>query len=205
MSGFEFVDLGLSVKWATCNVGASRPKEYGDYYAWGETEPKDIYHYRNYKWRNYDGLIKYNNDKDYGKVDNKFTLDMKDDVAHVKWGGAWRMATLDEWGELIVNCTWKWLGEDNTEFDGVPGYKITSKKEGYTDCYIFLPAAGCRFSNEINELSKPSDIGQKGFYWTSSLVDDNSSSACFISFNSDYACDSDRNRIFGHSVRPVCQ
>lgn len=204
MLGFEYVDLGLSVKWATCNIGASKPEDYGDYFAWGETETKNCYHHRNYKWRDSCELIKYNNDIDHGTVDNKFTLDREDDVAHVKWGGNWRMATIDEWGELIVNCTWKWYDKDNLEFNGVPGYKVTSKKDGYTDRFIFLPAAGDRYSMYIDEPSRPSDINENGFYWTSSLIDDDSSKAYFISFHQMYACDSDRAREFGHSVRPVC-
>lgn len=205
-NGFECVDLGLSVKWASCNVGAQRPEDFGDYYAWGETDPKSIYHISNYKWREFwpMKITKYNNNSEYGPIDNKFTLDMEDDVAHVKWGGNWRMATLDEWGELFENCTWKWYDEGNSEFGGVAGYKIISKKEGFSGRYIFLPAAGSCYSRDIDEPGRPEDIGKRGCYWTSSLDEENSGSACDITFISEYGCNSDRSRIFGHSVRPVC-
>ena len=99
-NGHEYVDLGLSVKWATCNVGATKPEEYGDYFAWGETQPKDYY-------------------------DNKTTLDLSDDAARANWGGSWRMPTKAEQDELRNNCTWTW-----TTQNGVNGYKVTSKSNG---------------------------------------------------------------------------
>ena len=92
------IDLGLSVKWASCNVGATAPEGYGDYYAWGETDTKSDYSWSTYIWCNGSGrtLTKYCTDSSYGNVDNKITLDSDDDVAHVEWGGSWRMPTLDE-------------------------------------------------------------------------------------------------------------
>ena len=106
----ECIDLGLSVKWATCNVGAIKPEEYGDYYAWGETETKDVYDWSSYKWCNgsSDTLTKYNPFKVQGIVDSITTLDPNDDVAHVKWGGSWRMPTASEFRELMDNCKWTW-------------------------------------------------------------------------------------------------
>ena len=99
-NGHEYVDLGLpsGLKWATCNVGASSPEVYGGYYAWGETEEKSSYSWSTYKWCNgsYDTMTKYCTSSSYGTVDNKTTLDPQDDVAHVKWGGRWRMPTLEE-------------------------------------------------------------------------------------------------------------
>ena len=129
----EYVDLGLSVKWATCNMGASSPEEYGDYYAWGETETKSTYDWNTYKWckGSENTLTKYCTDSDYGTVDNKTVLDPEDDVAHVKWGGNWRMPTDAEIEELRENCIWKW-----TTQNGKNGYKVTSKKNGNS---IFLP------------------------------------------------------------------
>ena len=126
-NGHEYVDLGLSVKWATCNVGAVSPEDYGDYFAWGETEPKDFYAWSTYKWCNgsYDTLTKYCTDSKYGTVDNKTVLDLEDDAAHVNWGGDWRMPTKAEQDELYNNCTWEW-----TTQNGVNGYKVTSKING---------------------------------------------------------------------------
>ncbi|MBR5532185.1 MAG: T9SS C-terminal target domain-containing protein, partial [Bacteroidales bacterium] len=127
----EYVDLGLpsGIKWATCNVGANSPEDYGDYFAWGETEPKDYYDWSTYKYCNgsYDIMTKYFTDSDYGTVDNKTTLELTDDAAHVNWGGNWRMPTKAEQDELrnTDNCTWEW-----TTLNGVEGYKVISKKNG---------------------------------------------------------------------------
>ena len=107
----EYVDLGLSVNYATCNVGATTPEEYGDYFAWGEVEPKETYTWENYKYC--DGssttLTKYCNKSNYGNngfTDTKTVLDPEDDAAIANWGGAWRMPTYDEFSELKNNCTW---------------------------------------------------------------------------------------------------
>ena len=137
---YEYVDLGLSVNWATCNVGASSPEEYGDYFAWGETETKSEYTWATYKYckGSENTLTKYCDDSNYGNngfEDNIITLLPEDDVAHVKWGGKWRMPTEAEFNELIYSCDWAW-----TTQNGVMGYKVTSKKTGYTGCSIFLPA-----------------------------------------------------------------
>ena len=104
-NGYQYVDLGLSVKWATFNVGATKPEEYGDYYAWGETETKNDYSWSTYKWSDETGniLSKYNTSIYYGTVDNKHVLDAEDDVAHVKWGGKWRMPTQSEQEEHHSN------------------------------------------------------------------------------------------------------
>lgn len=197
-----YVDLGLSVKWATFNVGATMPAEYGDYYAWGEIEPKDVYSDSTYKWciGSIKILTKYNNNSRYGPVvDNKTDLDPEDDVAHVKWGGTWRMPTKAEQDELCNNCTWAWYSSDNTEFNGVAGYKITSRIEGYTDRFIFLPAAGYRDGTRLYAVS------YYGSYWFSSLYSDRPVFAFSLYFLSDSV---DWNyaypRYFGLSVRPVC-
>ena len=191
----EYVDLGLSVKWATCNVGASKPEEYGDYFAWGETQPKDYYEWSTYKWCNgsYDTQTKYCTDSDYGTVDNKTTLDLSDDAARANWGGSWRMPTTEEQQELIKNCTWTW-----TTQNGVNGYKVTSKKNGNS---IFLPAAGYRSSSGLHIA------GSGGFYWSSSLYTDYHypSNAYGLGFVSDCMYWDDIFRYYGQSVRPVCQ
>lgn len=120
----EYVDLGLSVKWATCNVGATKPEEYGDYFAWGETTPKSTYDWETYKYCNgsFDSLTKYNNSSIFGTEDYKKTLELADDAARANWGGSWRMPTKAEQDELREKCTWTW-----TTQNGVKGCKVTSK------------------------------------------------------------------------------
>ena len=125
-SQHEYVDLGLSVKWATCNIGADKPEDYGDYYAWGELSPKESYTWENYRF-GVGGdlpferkLSKYNTDRKRGPVDNKTTLDRVDDVANVRWGGSWRIPTLEEWTELRQNCTWT-----VDSINGVKGLRAT--------------------------------------------------------------------------------
>ncbi|MBO7269682.1 MAG: InlB B-repeat-containing protein, partial [Bacteroidales bacterium] len=112
----EWVDLGLpsGLKWATCNVGANTPEGYGDYFAWGETSPKNDYSWSTYKYckGSKNTLTKYNTDSNYGTVDNKITLDLSDDAARANWGGKWRMPTKAEQDELINNCTWTWTTQN---------------------------------------------------------------------------------------------
>ena len=195
-NGYEYVDLGLSVKWATCNVGASNPEEYGDYFAWGETEPKEVYEWSTYKWCNgsYITQTKYCTDSYYGTVDNKTQLELSDDAARANWGGSWRMPTDAELTELHEQCTWT-----GTTQNGVYGYKVTSKKSGYTNKSIFLPAAGYRNGSSL--LS----VGSLGYYWSSSLYTYHPHNACELYFHSDYMCRRDDYRYYGFSVRPVCQ
>ena len=193
INGYEYVDLGLSVKWATCNVGASSPEEFGGYYAWGEIEEKENYSWNTYKWCNgsYDTQTKYCTSSSYGTVDNKTVLDPEDDVAHVKWGGTWRMPTLEEQIELLYNCTWSW-----TTQNGVNGYKVT----GPNGNSIFLPAAGYR--NGEGAYYR----GSAGYYWSSSLYSDDSYGAYGLGFDS-----GNRGwgyygyRYCGQSVRPVSE
>ena len=193
----EYVDLGLSVKWATCNVGATKPEEYGDYFAWGETQPKDYYDWSTYKWCNgsYDTQTKYNTNSSYGTVDNKTTLDLSDDAARANWGGSWRMPTDAELTELREQCTWTW-----TTQNGVYGYKVTSKNSGYANKSIFLPAADFRDGSSLD------GAGSYGYYWSSSLYTDYPSDAYLLSFSSgDVDWRSYGYRDYGRSVRPVCQ
>ena len=146
-NGHEYVDLGLpsGTKWATCNVGATEPWEYGGYYAWGETEEKDNYDWSTYKWCNgsYDTMTKYCIDSDYGTVDNKTILDLEDDVAHVKWGGSWRMPTIEEYEELGRLCTLVWCSVNN-----VSGCKVI----GPNGNNVFFPAAGNVVVGWLNTL-----------------------------------------------------
>lgn len=191
-NGHAYVDLGLSVKWATMNVGANKPEEYGDYFAWGEIEPKDYYDWSTYKWCNGSGmtLTKYNTLSDHGTiVDNRTQLDLSDDAARANWGGAWRMPTDAELTELHEQCTWLW-----TTQNGVNGYKVTSKSNGNS---IFLPAAGYR---RISDLIV---AGSHGYYWSSSLTDV-PYCAWFMLFDSSTASKNGNSRGDGRSVRPVC-
>ena len=189
--GHESVDLGLSVKWATCNVGANNPEEYGDYFAWGETEPKDNYSWNTYKWCNgdYNNLIKYNTSSDYGTVDNKTQLYLSDDVAHVNWGGNWRMPTDAEWTELRNKCTWIC-----TTLNGINGYKVTSKSNGNS---IFLPASGLHNGNSLEES------GNYGDYWSSLLDSFTPSSAFVLCADPINVGKCPASRYVGLSVRPV--
>ena len=195
-NGHEYVDLGLSVKWATCNVGANSPEEYGDYFAWGEVEPKEVYDWSTYKWCNgsYNSLTKYNTSSGYGSVvDNKTVLEAADDAATANWGGAWRMPTDAEMTEILEQCTWTWTTEN-----GVGGYKVTSNKEGYTDKSIFLPAAGYRVDSSL-------DAAGSGYYWLSSLGTVCPELAHDLYFtSSDVDSYNDYNRCYGRSIRPVC-
>ena len=125
----EYVDLGLSVKWATCNVGASKPEDYGDYFAWGETKPKKRYSSSNYSY-----------------TSNPTILPLSADAARANWGGSWRMPTRAEQDELREQCTWTW-----TTQNGVKGYRVTSTKNGKS---IFLPAAGYRYDSSLNHAGR---------------------------------------------------
>lgn len=202
----EYVDLGLSVKWATFNVGATKPEEYGSYYNWGESELNNtsdykwstldtiLLEYRPNKYREMvvDGYSKYNNE------DKLTALNPEDDVAHIKWGGSWRMPTMAEQDDLRTKCIWTWYDNGNTEFNGVAGYKVTSNIEGYTDRFIFLPAAGYRHGSSL------SYVGKYGNYWSSSLNSDNWSNAYYLDFNFFEVDRKDYFREYGRSVRPVC-
>lgn len=160
-NGYDYVDLGLSVKWATCNVGATKPEEYGDYFAWGEVSPKDSFSEENYKWirtwwhETEDGscpIFGYHSHTEFTKyhsnVDGKTILDKEDDAAVVNWGENWRMPTWDETKELLDKCIW-----EMTSQNGVSGFKVT----GTNGNSIFLPA----------DFSFGSHSGYS--YWTSTV------------------------------------
>ena len=205
----EAIDLGLpsGLKWASFNLGASKPEEYGDYYAWGETEPyyssldpltwkegkEGGYTWSSYKWcmGALYTMTKYCTNSGYGYngfTDGKTVLDPGDDAAHVNLGGSWRMPTDAEWTELIDKCTWTW-----TTQNGVKGYIVTGPN-GNT---LFLPAAGHR------HLTSLYMVGSGGYYWSSSLDTDRSDSARNLFFNSIYL--DTGQRYGGISVRPVSE
>ena len=187
----DYVDLGLSVLWAICNVGATTPEQYGDYFAWGETEPKEVYDWSTYKWCNgsYSTLTKYNNSTN-GTMDNKTTLDLSDDAARANLGGRWRMPTKAEQDELREQCTWTW-----TTQNGVNGYTIT----GPNGNSIFLPAAGYRDGSSLYEA------GSRGYYWSNSLYTGGPNFAYDLYFYSDNMGWGSYGRCVGFSVRPVRQ
>ena len=169
----DCVDLGLpsGTLWATCNVGADSPEEYGDYFCWGETEPKDVYQWYNYKWAHwvYDTIsdhyyrvveevwYKYSFESwtENGTLDgdHKTELDPEDDAAYVNWGSNWRMPTLEQLQELKEKCTWEW-----TVQNGVKGYLVTGRNGNS----IFLPAAGGRSYDLYYD-------GKFAYYWSRSL------------------------------------
>ncbi len=210
----EAIDLGLSVKWASFNLGASAPEEYGDYYAWGDIEPyyssldpltwkvgKSGYNWESYKWYNGTGangrinFTKYSLSTEFGievekdYADNKGTLEPEDDAAQVNLGDNWRMPRSSEWEELINNCTWEWI-----TLNGANGKKVTSNKAGYTDKWIFLPAAGSLGTNLVN-------VDSKGIYWSASLYGGYSSDAQCLNIDLYVYWD---QRKLGFSIRPVC-
>lgn len=190
-NGHEYVDLGLpsGLLWALCNVGADSPEDYGDYFAWGETEPKSAYNWKTYFDTNDGGssFQKYNNEG------GKTVLELEDDAAHVNWGGAWRMPTYSEQEELRVECIWVW-----TTQNGIKGRKVT----GPNGNSIFLPAAG--YGRAGNDT--PYSAGYWGYYWSSSISTDNSDHANHICFYSGFVVwgpSSNDDRRYGLSVRPV--
>lgn len=179
INGHEYVDLGLpsGTLWATCNVGATKPEEYGDYFAWGETKTKEIYDWGTYKYGVGSGccslkyFTKYNTDSRFGNnIDNFTTLFPDDDVASVNWGGKWRMPSIDDQIELIKNCQLIWV-----ERNEVKGYKALAKNGNS----IFLPAAGFMTSKG---LVSSSNI--EGYYSSSSLCKDYPYDAHKLYFNS---------------------
>ena len=221
-NGHEYVDLGLpsGTKWATCNVGASKPQDYGNYYAWGETTTKSTYSWSTYKYGSeYDELTKYCNSSSYGKdgfTDSKTTLDLSDDAAYVNWGGKWRMPTKAQQDELRKQCYWVWTSSYNNS--NVAGYivykaKISSDKGqkiykdktpsssySLSDAHIFLPAAGGRHDGVLL------NAGFNCSYWSSSRTAGASFDAWrvdFTSFNVDYVNGYDAYRYLGQSVRAV--
>ena len=193
----EAVDLGLpsGVKWASFNLGASKPEEYGDDYAWGETGPKSNYDWSTYKWSmgSNTTLTKYCTDSSNGYngyIDGKTVLDPEDDAAHVTLGGKWRMPTNTEWQEIMENCTWEW-----PYYYGLYGYLVT----GPNGNSIFLPAAGCQ------DVNGSFGVGDYGYYWSSSLCTDYPNDAWVVAFRSNYVHRINDSRVYGQSVRPVCE
>ena len=179
--GYEWVDLGLpsGLKWATCNIGASSPEEYGDYFAWGETSPKEEY--------------RPTNSASYGSSDSKWDNiggNPSYDAAAANWGGDWRLPTGKEFQELIDNCDWEWVTQN-----GHNGYKVT----GPNSQSIFLPAAGWRYG------AGGGSVGSFGDYWSSTPDESKTCNACNLCFGEGNHNVNWGNRFRGRSVRPVLE
>ena len=192
----EYVDLGLpsGTLWATCNVGASKPEEYGDYFAWGEIAPNSYYSFGTYKYslRNYQSMTKYCTNSNYGIVDNKSELEPSDDAATANWGGHWQMPSLEQCKEIFNGI---YTTSTSTTLNGIKGVKLISKKNGNS---IFLPAAGYRADTSLH------DAGSRGYFWSRSLSPDSNNEACYIIPQKGYADALQGGpRSHGQSVRPV--
>ena len=208
---FGAVDLGLSVKWANMNLGATKPEEYGDYYAWGETAPyykslsplvwksgkESGYNWPSYalSMGSYRKLTKYNYDSSYGYngfTDGKTDLDPVDDAAHVNLGGEWRIPTFAEIKELGSNCTW-----EDTSRNGVDGCLVT----GPNGKSIFLPVAG------YWDGTASVEAGSSGACWITSLAEGEDESpyrANIFMYNLEQVGYGTGNRYYGLTIRPVC-
>ena len=185
INGHEYVDLGLSVKWATCNIGAEKPEDYGDYFAWGETKPKS-----DYCEKTYEHCVKKLLFYKY-KYIGRDICGTEYDAARFNWGGSWRLPTKSELDELKNKCVWTW-----TTQGGHNGYKVT----GPNGNSIFLPAAGYRDGTDLNTR------GSGGYYWSATLDENGSSRAYSLYFNSggsNWYYNWDRG--YGHTVRPVTE
>ncbi|MBO5835518.1 MAG: hypothetical protein J6R12_05710 [Bacteroidales bacterium] len=198
--GHTWVDLGLpsGLKWATCNVGATSPEEFGDYFAWGETVPKSEYSWESYEffagfkqYSNIKMFNKYNTNSNHGLVDNKTTLELSDDAAHVNWGGKWRMPTKAEQDELRNNCDWTQIS-----FNGVKGYDV----KGPNGNRIFLPVAGYRDGTSVYGFF----FSSLGGCWSSSLSENNPSYAFNLGFYEGSVDWYYNFRSNGRTVRAVC-
>jgi hypothetical protein len=193
--GHAYVDLGLpsGLLWATCNVGADTPEGYGDYFAWGETQPKTTYNWSTYQHCNGSSteMTKYCTDSEYGYngfTDNLTTLLPEDDAAAANWGGNWRMPTQEEFQELYNNTTVTW-----TQQYGVNGRLFTASNGNS----LFLPAAGDRWDDELH------NAGYVGLYWSSSLYSGNPYYAWYFGFDSGSYGMYNGGRGNGFTVRPV--
>ncbi|MBO7476694.1 MAG: hypothetical protein J6U04_02030 [Salinivirgaceae bacterium] len=212
------VDLGLpsGIKWATCNVGATNPWDYGNYYAWGEPQTKSKYHWDTYKYCNAtsNSLTKYNKNESNGTIDNKTTLEPADDVATAVYGADYSIPTTADWDELSSQCYWVWTTNYNEQnvsgyivygpkSDGDKGVKVYingTALDSYSlsDAHIFLPAAGYRSNSGLYFA------GNAGHFWSSSLYGHDPSGARHCNFDRSNVYPSSHNdRCDGLSVRPV--
>ena len=178
------VDLGLSVFWAECNIGADQPHEYGDYFAWGETEPKTSYRWDNYKWTA--------DCKKYNDEDGKTILDSEDDVATVKWGKMCRIPSQQDFKDLDAQCTWVW----KKKYNGTCGYLVT----GPNGSTLFFPASGYKIEDKL-------DGQEHGHYWSSNRKKKNIQDAYRLYFyiGDVHEATGTKNRYWGMPIRPVAE
>lgn len=197
----EAIDLGLpsGTLWASCNVGASRPEDFGDYFAWGEVNPKDDYSWSSYRYLNDldDTMLKYNTNSECGTLDYRISLEAGDDAATMNWDNEWQMPNHKQFEELVSG---RYTDLEWTTQNDIEGWLITSKSNGNS---IFLPAAGYRQFTDLVNVGTP-------YYWTRS-----SSTYCGggVAFTKDKTIGmgglgsmgtfTDRERFYGMSVRPV--
>lgn len=190
--GGNAVDLGLSVKWAECNLGANNPEDAGYHYAWGETVPQanNVYSWSSYRWCQGTSktMIKYCTDSSYGQVDNTTKLVPDDDAAQKNLPRGWRMPTKAEMQELIDKCAWKW-----TTKNGTPGYEVTASNGNS----IFLPVTGARYDSSLNSAD------WLGSYWTSSLYEKGNDYANYLTFSENNHSVAHMFRCMGMAIRPV--
>lgn len=178
----SWINLGLSVKWATCNVGADSPEQDGDYFAWGETERKERYDSYTYKYY-------YNNTGKYVDIGSNLN-DTQYDVASLKLGESWRIPTINEMTELCTACNWVWM-----TYNGINGHLITGPNENS----IFLPATGYYNGTKLRLM------GVNGYYWSSMLFEFGNSNACCLYFSRDGWYNNENSREYGLTIRPVCE
>ena len=202
--GHEYVDLGLSVYWATTNIGASAPEGKGNYYAWGATSTQTNYDWSHYvygeTWNNKNYVRKYCTIEDQkyfnmSELDNLTKLLDVDDAAHVHWGGNWHIPTYAQAIELVDNCKWEY-----TSLNGVRGYRITSKVTGYTNNSIFLPETSYYSGTALSSLTN------YGFYWVSELNSPSTTSynAYRLRFDGESSHSvGSASRSTGYPIRPV--
>lgn len=214
---YAYVDLGLpsGLMWATCNIGAQNPYDFGDKFAWGETATKQKFTWSTYTWCNggNTSITKYCAESNFGTVDGLTQLEPEDDAAHIQWGGVWRMPTYDEQVELKDNCYWQWTsGYNGSNVAGFIVYKAKAEsdrgKHSYnnpslsasyslSDTHIFLPAAGYMANTTM------SYEGVLGSYWSSTLRAGNSANANCFNIYSSKAYNEGSQRCAGLSIRPV--
>lgn len=186
----EYVAMGDGLKWATCNIGADYPQEYGDYFAWGETDPKSTYDWSTY-FDTDDGGTTF---KKYGSGGKKTVLDPADDAARVNLGGTWRIPTNLEWDALRNTDNYTWEKTDDYNSTGIKGFIVTSKVTGYVGNQIFLPKAGY-YGYSYN-----------GYYWSSSVNTSEESKAYFCELNgSDTYLRNNFTRYLGMPIRAVAE
>lgn len=182
------IDMGDAGFWGCCNVGANKPEEYGSYFAWGDTEPKN-----DYSWDSYDYWTDSNGDGDVASTEladigSDIGGNSAYDAATKKWGSIWRMPSFSQIEKLRSNCPFEW-----TQLNGINGWMFTAPNSNK----IFMPAAGYRY------YTAPRDLGSHGYYWTSSAVATFKWHAHYLDLLQDKTTPSSRYRFHGCTVRPV--